>query len=422
MDRPTKDQLFMHLSGTRVALFILLTSGLSQLIASGEDWPMWRGPRGDGISDDASVPTEWSTTKNIRWKTPLPGQGLSSPIVVGDSVFVTSVVPADQARFLIRLDKATGRVLWTSLIHTGPIENQHKFNNSASSTPASDGKSIFCTFVDNEKLVAASVGFDGIVQWKVSPGSFFSKHGFAASPIVCEEGVVVNGHQDGAAFVVMLDRKDGHEIWRYKPDTDLRSFSTPVLTHEGGQRQLILSGAKQTLGLNPSTGERIWFAEGPTEKVVCTPSVGHGQVFAFGGSPETKAFSVKLGGTGDVTQSHVAWRRERGMPYVPTPLLYGDFLHVVDDSGIYTCMDPTTGEVLKNLRKGGNTYSSPIGIHDRVYSFDDSGKCTVFENNPGYQIIAVNELNDPVQTTPAISDGCLFVRSEQFLWCIGEQR
>lgn len=406
----------------QVALYVALASGFTQSLAVGEDWPMWRGSRGDGISYDTAVPVEWSENKNVRWKTPLPGMGLSSPIVVGDSVFLTSVVPAEQARFLVRIDKVTGKVVWSTLVHAGPIENQHKFNNSASSTPASDGNLVFCTFVDDEKLVVAGVDFDGSVRWKVSPGNFFSKHGFAASPIVCDEGVVVNGHQDGSAFVVLLDRKDGREIWRYKPDTDLRSFSTPLLTNEGGQRQLILSGAKQTVGLKPETGERLWFAEGPTEKVVCTPSVGHGQIFAFGGSPDTRAFSIKLGGKGDVTQSHIVWTRERGMPYVPTPLLYGDFLHVVDDSGIYTCMDPTTGEVLNNLRKGGNTYSSPIGVNGRIYSFDDSGKCTVFENNAEYQILAVNELNDPVQTTPAISDGCLFIRSEQYLWCIGDQR
>jgi outer membrane protein assembly factor BamB len=270
-------------------------------------------------------------------------------------------------------------------------------------------------------LVVAAIDFHGVIRWKITPGTYFSKHGFAASPIVCEEGVVVNGHQDGYAFVVMLDRHDGHEIWRYKPETDLRSFSTPLLTSEGGTRQLILSGAKQTIGLNPENGTLLWFAEGPTEKVVCSPSVGHGQVFAFGGSPDTRAFSLKLGGRGDITQSHVVWTRERGMPYVPTPLLYGDYLHIVDDSGIYTCMEPKSGKVLKNLRKGGNTYSSPIGIDNKLYSFDDTGKCTVFENNAEYLVLAVNELNEPVQTTPAVSDGCIFVRGEKHLWCIGRR-
>ncbi|RLT17510.1 MAG: serine/threonine protein kinase [Planctomycetota bacterium] len=395
--------------------------GSAPQMSRAEDWPMWRGPRGDGISHDPEVPTRWTSTENIVWKVALPGQGLSSPIVSADAVFVTCVIPETQSRHLLGLERSSGKILWNTLVHTGPIENQHKFNTSASSTPASDGQQVYCTFVDDEKLVVAAIDFHGVIRWKITPGTYFSKHGFAASPIVCEEGVVVNGHQDGSAFVVMLDRHDGHEIWRYKPETDLRSFSTPLLTSEGGTRQLILSGAKQTIGLNPENGTLLWFAEGPTEKVVCSPSVGHGQVFAFGGSPDTRAFSLKLGGRGDITQSHVVWTRERGMPYVPTPLLYGDYLHIVDDSGIYTCMEPKSGKVLKNLRKGGNTYSSPIGIDNKLYSFDDTGKCTVFENNAEYSVLAVNELNEPVQTTPAVSDGCIFVRGEKHLWCIGRR-
>lgn len=404
-----------------VSLVAAALAGAAPQMSRAEDWPMWRGPRGDGISHDPEVPTRWTSTENIVWKAALPGQGLSSPIVSADSVFVTCVVPETQSRHLLRLERSTGKILWNTLVHTGPIENQHKFNTSASSTPASDGQRVYCTFVDDEKLVAAAVDFQGAILWKKTPGAYFSKHGFAASPIVCEEGIVVNGQQDGSAFVVMLDRYDGHEIWRYKPDTDLRSFSTPLLTREGGTRQLILSGAKQTIGLNPQNGTLLWFAEGPTEKVVCSPSVGHGQVFAFGGSPDTRAFSLKLGGRGDITQSHVVWTRERGMPYVPTPLLYGDYLHIVDDAGIYTCMEPKSGKVLKNLRKGGNTYSSPIGIDNKLYSFDDTGKCTVFENNADYSVLAVNELDEPVQTTPAVSDGCLFVRGEKHLWCIGKR-
>lgn len=404
-----------------VSLVAVAFVGSAPQISRAEDWPMWRGPRGDGISHDAEVPTRWTSTENIVWKVALPGQGLSSPIVSADAVFVTCVVPETQSRHLLELEKSTGKILWNTLVHTGPIENQHKFNTSASSTPASDGQQVYCTFVDDEKLVVAAIDFHGVTRWKITPGSYFSKHGFAASPIVCEEGVVVNGHQDGSAFVVMLDRQDGHEIWRYKPQTDLRSFSTPLLTSEGGTRQLILSGAKQTIGLNPENGTLLWFAEGPTEKVVCSPSVGHGQVFAFGGSPETRAYSLKLGGRGDITQSHVVWTRERGMPYVPTPLLYGDFLHIVDDSGIYTCMEPKSGKVLKNLRKGGNTYSSMIGIDNKLYSFDDTGKCTVFENNAEYSVLAVNELGEPVQTTPAVSEGCIFVRGEKHLWCIAKR-
>ncbi|MFN7732229.1 MAG: PQQ-binding-like beta-propeller repeat protein [Pirellula sp.] len=395
---------------------VLLTSQ-----ASAEDWPMWRGPRGDGISQDSNVPTTWSPTENIAWKAKLPGRGLSSPIVVGNAVYLTASLEASGERVLIRINALDGNMVWQTVVHAGKPENQHKFNTSASSTPVSDGKHIFCVFVDDEKMVVAAVDRDGQVVWKQSPGAYFSKHGFAASPVLCPFGLLINGHQDGKAFVVMLDPETGSERWRYQPEIDQRSFSTPVVLPEDetGRQQIILCGANRTLALDPESGSVVWFTEGPTEKVVCTPSGGQGMVFAFGGSPETKAFAVRLGGRGDVSQTHIEWRRERAMPYVPSPLLYGDCLHVIDDAGIYSCLDPASGNALTQKRRGGNTYSSPVGVGDRVYLFEDSGRCTVIENEPGFQVVAVNELGEMVQTTPAISEGSLFVRGEEHLFRIG---
>jgi outer membrane protein assembly factor BamB len=389
-------------------------------VSSPMDWPMWRGPRCDGISLESTAPLEWSTTKNVAWKTEIPGDGRSSPIVAGDSVFVTTSIAQSQSRRLLRIDRKTGEIQWNSELHIGPTEQQHKFNTSASSTPATDGMRIYCTFVDDEKMIVVAVDWHGDIVWKVSPGSFLSKHGFAASPVVCDEGVLVNGHQDGIAFVVLLDPSNGEEIWRYKPDVDLRSFSTPVLAEIDGARQIVLSGAKQTLGLDPKTGEKIWWVDGPTEKVVCTPSIGLGHIFAFGGSPDVRAIAIRQGGTGDLTKTNIAWTIERGMPYVPTPLLSKDYLHIIDDMGIYTCLNPLTGKSMKTIRKGGNTYSSPVGTKDRIYLFDDTGLCTVIANGPNFEVLAKNSIEELVQSTPAIADNSLYVRSERYLWKISE--
>ena len=383
-----------------------------------EDWPMWRGQRGDGISLEKNAPLEWSPTKNIRWKVAIPGDGRSSPIVSGDSVFVTTSLPGTQSRRLMRLDRELGAVVWDIEVHCGPIEQQHKFNTSASSTPATDSKRIYTMFVDDEKMMVAAVGWDGKIEWQVSPGSYSSKHGLAASPVICEAGLLVNGHQDGTAFIVLLDPSNGHEIWRYKPDTDLRSFSTPVIAPIEGSRQIIVSGARQTLGLDIAAGTRLWWVDGPTEKVVCTPSIGLGHIFSFGGSPDVRAFAVRQGGRGDLTKTNIVWTKDRGMPYVPTPLLYKEWIHVVDDMGIYSCLEPISGRVLKTVRKGGTTYSSPVGIADRVYFFDDNGLCTVIANNPNYEVLAKNSLDELVQASPAISDGAIYVRGERYLWKI----
>ena len=408
------------LAWSLVLLCAVTDSFAADPVSSPMDWPMWRGPRCDGISLESTAPLEWSTTKNVAWKTEIPGDGRSSPIVAGDSVFVTTSIAQSQSRRLLRIDRKTGEIQWNSELHIGPTEQQHKFNTSASSTPATDGMRIYCTFVDDEKMIVVAVDWHGDIVWKVSPGSFLSKHGFAASPVVCDEGVLVNGHQDGIAFVVLLDPSNGEEIWRYKPDVDLRSFSTPVLAEIDGARQIILSGAKQTLGLDPKTGEKIWWVDGPTEKVVCTPSIGLGHIFAFGGSPDVRAIAIRQGGTGDLTKTNIAWTIERGMPYVPTPLLSKDYLHIVDDMGIYTCLNPLTGKSMKTIRKGGNTYSSPVGTKDRIYLFDDTGLCTVIANGPNFEVLAKNSIEELVQSTPAIADNSLYVRSERYLWKISE--
>jgi outer membrane protein assembly factor BamB len=387
--------------------------------ARGEDWPMWRGPRGDGIGQGVDVPATWSTSENIRWKLAIPGEGRSSPIVCKDSVFVTTSLTEPLSRRLIRIDRDSGSMLWDVEVHRGPTEKQHRQNTSASSTPATDGQRIYCAFVDDRKMVVSAVDWDGKIVWTVTPGGYFASHGFAASPVLCDGGVLINGHQDGGAFVVLLDGVTGKERWRYKPETDLRSFSTPVLATIEGGRQIILAGAKQTVGLDPESGERIWWVDGPTEKFVCTPSIGLGHIFSFGGSPSERAFAIRQGGRGDLTKTNIVWTKERSMPYVPTPLLLGKYLHIMNDAGIYSCVEPVSGDVLKTLRKGGNNYSSPVGIRDKVYFFDDSGLCTVIRNSPDYEVLAKNSLDELVQASPAISDGALYIRGERHLWRIG---
>lgn len=387
--------------------------------ARGEDWPMWRGPRGDGIGQGFDVPATWSTSENIRWKLAIPGEGRSSPIVCKDSVFVTTSLTEPLSRRLIRIDRDTGRMVWDVEVHRGPTEKQHRQNTSASSTPATDGQRIYCAFVDDRKMVVSAVDWDGKIVWTVTPGGYFASHGFAASPVLCDGGVLINGHQDGGAFVVLLDGVTGKERWRYKPETNLRSFSTPVLTTIEGGRQIILAGAKQTVGLDPESGERIWWVDGPTEKFVCTPSIGLGHIFSFGGSPSERAFAIRQGGRGDLTKTNIVWTKERSMPYVPTPLLLGKYLHIMNDAGIYSCVEPVSGDVLKTLRKGGNNYSSPVGIRDKVYFFDDSGLCTVIRNSPDYEVLAKNSLDELVQASPAISEGALYIRGERHLWRIG---
>ena len=398
---------------------VLIFVSLTACVSRAEDWPGWRGPRGDGTSRETDVPLHWSATENVIWKTPIPGTGRSSPIVNGRHVFVTTGDEADESRRVLCLDRESGRLLWNVAVHCGSAGTMHRLNSTASSTPAADDERVYAVFVDDLGMRVAAVDFSGRVVWSVSPGSFASQHGFAASPVLYGEGVIVNGQQDGEAFVVMLNRATGAEIWRHQPKINLRSFSTPILIQHDGEDQLILAGSSQTVALAPRTGKTLWFAQGPSEKFVSTPAVGHGLVFSFGGSPSKRAMAIKLGGIGDVLNTHVAWRNERSMPYVPSPLLAGDYLHVISDDGIYTCLDPKTGDVRHTGRKLGAVSSSPVAAAGRIYFFEDSGRCTVIANGAAFEVIATNEIGDAVYTTPAISAGSLFVRSDTHLVRIG---
>ena len=388
-------------------------------ITCADDWPAWRGPRGDGISLESNGPLHWSTTDNIRWKTPIPGTGLSSPIVAGELVFVTTGLAEDQSRHLIALDRKDGRVRWDRALLSAPPGQMHRLNTTASSTPLCDGERIITVFTDETGLYVYAVNLQGESLWSKRVGDFASRHGFAASPVAYETGVIVNGQQDGAAFVVNLDRQTGDELWRYSPEVKLRSFSTPVVTRTESGPVLVLSGSSQTVGLDPARGTVNWFATGPSEKFVSTPSVGHGMVFSFGGSPEEKSMAIRLGGSGDVSLTHVAWRKDRAMPYVPSPLLAGSFLHVVNDQGIYSCIDPVEGKTLFSARKFGNVCSSPIAVGERIYLFEDSGTCTVVKNGSEFLELAKNQLDETIQTTPAFSDSQLCVRSVNHVFCIG---
>ena len=222
----------------------LLAAGALALLnlntASADDWPAWRGPKGNGISMESEAPMKWSASENIAWRTEIPGRGRSSPIVSGDRVFVTTGVEDDQSRRVICISRTDGKILWSQSVHSGPGGKMHQDNTMASSTPATDGERVFAAFVDDQGMKVVALDMDGKLLWTVTPGTYYSNHGYAASPVIYGDGVIINGHQDGTAFVVMLNRKTGDEIWRYTPAVNQRSFSTPVLTQYEGSDQSVI--------------------------------------------------------------------------------------------------------------------------------------------------------------------------------------
>src|SRR5688500_18579200 len=235
--------------------------------ALGENWPLFRGPRGDGTSAETNAPLQWSATQNVRWKTPLPGEGHSSPIVWAGSVFVTT---ADENgdRNLVRLDSATGKIVWQKKVANAPKESRHRENNSASSTPATDGTRVITSFQVGDRVDLRCFDLDGNQLWAVQPLRFDGEHGYGYSPIIYKDLVIFDCRQEGEAALLALDKRTGHVRWQAAPGNKRISHVTPLLIAHGNQTQLIVSGSDETRSYNPDTGQPIWWCDGPSDVAV----------------------------------------------------------------------------------------------------------------------------------------------------------
>lgn len=387
-------------------------------VARADQWPAWRGPTRDGLSAEPVLPLEWSPTTNIAWKTKIPGKGHSSPIVWNDAIFVTTATMESQERRLYRVNRLTGAIEWERVVLTAPLEPIHPLNSHASSTPATDGKRVYVSFLDTDQMFIAAYSLEGERLWVARPGPFSSKHGYCANPVLYQDALIVNGDHDGDAFLAMLRKDTGAIVWKTPRENRTRSYCTPILLEENGKDQLVLNGSFCTAGYDCGTGAKLWSCDGPSEQMVATLVHGHGLIFSLGGYPERHLLAIRRGGRGDVN-GDIVWRTHQGIPYVPSPLLYGDYLHVVSDEGFYTCFDPPTGKTLARKRASKHVSGSLVGGQNRVYLTDDEGTTLVLANGPEYEVLATNSLGEEVYSSLAVSRGNLFARGAEHLFCIG---
>jgi outer membrane protein assembly factor BamB len=404
-----------------------------------EHWPGWRGPRGDGSSEAKNVPVQWSETENVRWKIDVPGQGYSSPVVWDEALFVTSCLADSGERVLIRYEAGTGEKLWQRTVFTGPLETKHKLNSFASGTPATDGERVFVTFLEagTETIDAPNVGtprqitpgtmvvaaydFDGNQLWQTRPGPFVSAHGFCSSPVLHGELVIVNGDHDGDSYIVALDKRTGEIAWKTDREHKTRSYVTPLIREINGRTQLVLSGSKRVVSLNPETGERIWTVEGPTEQFVASMVYDGSRFFLAAGYPTYHVMAITPDGEGDVTETHVDWHVTNAKCYVPSPVLVGPYLLVADDHGIGNCFDARTGERLWRARLGRHFSASLMTSNGLAYFLADDGLMTVLR--PGDEepeVLARNQLEGDFYASPALAPGRIYLRSTESLYCIGD--
>ena len=386
-----------------------------------ENWPCWRGPRGDGSSVDAQVPVRWSADENIAWKVPFSHRGHASPIVWENRIFLVGSNSEQQDRVLASLDRKTGKLLWEVVVVHSPLEKIHQLNSYASSTPATDGERIYASFLDQRQMLIAAYDFDGNELWKVQPGVFSSTHGYCSSPLLFEDKVIINGDHDGEAYLVALDRATGKTLWKTPRENKTRSYCTPIIREINGRTQMMLSGSKSVTSYDPHDGSRQWIIDGPTEQFVASLVYNQGLLFVTGGFPDKHILAIDPTGTGNVSKSHIVWKYERkGVSYVPSPVAVDKYFLMVSDDGIGTCYEALTGKIEWQERIGGRHYSpSLVAANGLAYFLDDDGIMRIVKPGPKLDVIAVNDLHEPCYASPAISQGQIFIRGEKMLYCIG---
>jgi outer membrane protein assembly factor BamB len=434
----------------RISLALLIVSSLTT-VGSAANWPQWRGPDGSGISNEKNLPSEWTPTKNIKWKTPINGRGHSSPIVWGNRVFVTTAVEgdlvpgakavkhtADGKEFLhpdsvgadrkhqfkvIALNRESGKILWEAVAWEGtPYDNRHRKSSYAASTPATDGKMVYA-FFGTEGLYAYD--FNGKLAWKAQLGNLATVGmGTGTSPILYDNLVIVQCDEDNgeASFIVGLDKKTGKEVWRTPRKVQV-SWSTPLLVKTSTRSELITSGTESVISYDPATGKELWHHKGVESNAIPSPVANSDMVFLVAGFPAKIAMAIKLGGSGDLTGSaSVPWKYAKGTAYVPSPILYGDYLYLTTDRGILTCIDAKTGEV---KYEGGRipipaTFTaSPVAFEGKILMTSEDGDTFIVKAGPKHEVLGTNSIGEPVYASPAIADGRIFIRGERNLYSIG---
>ena len=323
-------------------------------------WPQWRGPSGQGLVEGSGFPDSWSDKENVRWKVEVPGRGNSSPIVWKDRIFLTTAHDGER-RAVLCFRRDDGKLLWEAAAPPpDSVEHLQTKNSYASATPATDGERVYALF-GNAGLIA--VDFNGKQVWRYGFGATSNYHGPGGSPLLYKDRVIFyqdQGQTIGrrnrrssvpASFVAAIDAKTGRQLWK-TPRTEGVGWGTPVAIRAGGRDEIIVSGQYAVRAYDPDTGRELWSARGSTMEVIPTPAVGHGLLFCPSGRAGP-TLAVRPGGSGDVTATHIAWQAPQGSPFVPSPLVYGDHLYLVNDmASIATCLEAKTGKLLWQGRLG----------------------------------------------------------------------
>jgi outer membrane protein assembly factor BamB len=433
--------------------WLTLLAAITSAFAA-ESWPQFRGANASGVSQSPSAPLRWNGEKgeNILWKTPIPGLGLSSPIIHGDRIYVTSAISSDSSAKvkhglygstephadtskhqwkLFAIDRKTGKIVWEQTAAEGaPKTKRHPKATQANCTPATDGNYIVAYF-GSEGLYTYTAA--GKLAWKkdlgvVNAGWFFEpdyEWGAASSPIIYKDSVIVQVDRHKDSFIAAYRLSDGTELWR-TPRPEIPTWGTPTIVESKSGVELVTNGTKAIRGYDPKTGKELWSVGPNSEITVTTPIFANDLIFVSNSYPPIqKTYAIKPGSAGDLSKetAAIAWTKPRGV-YMPTPLAYQNQLYIIQNNGILNTYVATNGDTVYQQRVGqGGAYSaSPIAAAGRVYLTTEDGEVHVVKAGATFEILATNPMGEVLMATPAITDGVLYIRGMQHLFAVGEKK
>jgi outer membrane protein assembly factor BamB len=420
--------------------------------AADDNWPQWRGPEGRGVAGGTTYAEEWGPDKNVAWKIPVEGRGHSSPVIWGDFLFLTTSIKGEQVPGrtapdhlgfdlkpgylhpdseavdykhqlkVLAFHSRTGKLLWEQTAYDGLMyDNRHKSNTYASPTIATDGKLLYAFF---EAAGIYAYDFKGKQVWKSSVGNI-AKAGLGpgTSPIIFENLLILQCDQEMGAnsAIIALDRFSGKEVWRAERTTR-RSWATPIIVQADGHPELIASGAEMVAGYDPRTGKELWRAPGVQSHPIPSAVAGHGLVYLTAGSGAKRALAIRPGGTGDISETdRVVWRYQKGTAYTASPVLQGDYLYLMSDGGIITCLDAKTGAVVYEGGRppiGATFRSSLAAFGDRILETSEDGDTFVLRAGPKHEVLHSNSIGEPVWASLAFAHDTIYIRGAAHLFAI----
>ena len=389
-----------------------------------DDWPWWRGPARNGIAAPGQKPPlKWSDTENILWKTPVPGRGHASPIVIGDHVILPTSEPKDGSQSVLCYHRQTGAELWRTEIHRGTFPKGNDKSSFASSTLATDGHRIFANFLHQGAVFTTALDRQGKQVWQTKICDYVLHQGFPTSPAVYENLLLVSADNKGRGLIAGLDRATGKTLWTH-PRPAFPNYASPIVLHANGRDQLILTGCERVTSLDPLTGKALWETPGSTTECVTSPVTDGQSVIISGGYPKNHVAAIRADGSGKTV-----WENTSRV-YVPSMLHHQGHLFAVLDAGLAACWDFATGREIWKERLGGGFCASPVLVGEHIYALNEAGRTFVFRANPkAFELVAENQLGTEAFATPTICGSRIYLRTatkdkatglrQETLYCIG---